>query len=370
MENSRRHWPVIVLDWVLILATFVSTLSLLFVLLAGVVNPASTTFFAFFALGAPIIYLANILLLAMWTARWSRWALLPLVVMMWGVWSVGKFLQVDFLKQYDDPPSKVKKELSILTYNVHNFRSLHSSSANSIDEVLSFVAADDYDIICLQEYQILDSVELHRVDDILHRWPYRAYTYDIKTVFNHFGQVVMSKYPLSGSHPISFDGTSNGAMYVDIYTPIDTVRLFNCHLQTTAFNQVNHERGVRALLADSNSQQMAQSVISGLRENFVIRSSQADTVATLIAHSPYPVIALGDLNSPPMTYTYDRIRGDMADAFCERGSGYGYTYKPMAKLFRIDYIFFDDRNFECVSYQSPNKPWSDHNPVLVKLKRK
>ena len=37
------------------------------------------------------------------------------------------------------------------------------------------------------------------------------------------------------------------------------------------------------------------------------------------AASPYAVIVCGDFNDGPMTYTYNRIRGDLQDTFVESG---------------------------------------------------
>lgn len=361
---KRKHWLLIILDWLFIGVTICSSISLLFMLIARYVSPEQLTFFAFFALGAPIIYLVNIIVLAIWVARWRGWALLPLMLMFWGIWDIGKFIQVDFDKNYiavaHQPSSK---DIGIVTFNIHSF-----NDGQSIEQISNYVASYSPDVICFQEFETRDSLSYRKVDSLLFKWPYRAYTYYNEAKFACLGQAVFSKIPISNQTNIIFPNTNNSAMFVDVYWPSDTIRLFNCHLQTTAFNSINNEQGIRAMMDDKDAPKMARSAVGRLRYNFKIRAGQADSIAHLSSLSPYTVVITGDFNSPPMTYTYHTVRGDLADAFCKKGSGYGYTYRPMSGLFRIDFMLFDDKNLECLSYNSPNQQWSDHNPVFVKLK--
>lgn len=363
----RKHWLLVVLDWLFVFVTIVCALALLFALIAPYVSPNGTTFFAFFALGAPIAFVVNLLLFAIWLARWKRFTLLPFVILVWSFFYVGRFVQTSFTKDYRAAKERTDA-LSVITFNVHGFgRSGAMDDKSNLADILTYLVSDNSDVICLQEYEVLDSATWHTVDTMLYGWPYRAFTHDTANHHSQYGQAVFSKFPISAPHPVIFEGTENSALFVDLYWVHDTVRLFNCHLQTTAFNSINDERGVKAMLADKDAQQMARTAMGRLNYNFKIRASQADTVAGLVTLSPYPAVVVGDLNSPPMTYTYQTVRGDLADAFCAQGSGYGYTYRPMKGLFRIDYLFFDRRTLACIYYDSPSQQWSDHNPVKVKL---
>jgi endonuclease/exonuclease/phosphatase family metal-dependent hydrolase len=61
------------------------------------------------------------------------------------------------------------------------------------------------------------------------------------------------------------------------------------------------------------------------------------------------------------------MRGDLEDAFCDAGSGFGGTYNGKLPSFRIDFIFFDDA-FEATSFQTYKVNYSDHYPIEATIK--
>ena len=95
------------------------------------------------------------------------------------------------------------------------------------------------------------------------------------------------------------------------------------------------------------------------------RASEADKAAAIIAKSPHPVLICGDFNDLPGSYTYTQFRGDLKDAFVEKGWGFGRTYNLISPTLRIDYIFYDPAVLRIKSYSSPRTELSDHNPVIV-----
>lgn len=104
-----------------------------------------------------------------------------------------------------------------------------------------------------------------------------------------------------------------------------------------------------------------------MNENGVIRARQADQVMRLVDESPYPLIVCGDFNDTPASYTYRKIKGDLEDSFLAAGKGYGYTYRYLRKLLRIDYLFYSPGVFRATRYYSPDLEYSDHKPVIVSL---
>ena len=49
------------------------------------------------------------------------------------------------------------------------------------------------------------------------------------------------------------------------------------------------------------------------------------------------------------------------------GHGYMYTFRYFKKLLRIDYILHT-KDFEGLDYFSPEVDYSDHKPVLMRMK--
>ena len=90
-------------------------------------------------------------------------------------------------------------------------------------------------------------------------------------------------------------------------------------------------------------------------------------MARLIASRNVPTIVCGDFNDTPGSYVYRKVRGNYRDAFEEKGNGFGYTYKGLYRILRIDYILHSEE-LETLDYESPDVPWSDHNPVKATLR--
>jgi endonuclease/exonuclease/phosphatase family metal-dependent hydrolase len=84
--------------------------------------------------------------------------------------------------------------------------------------------------------------------------------------------------------------------------------------------------------------------------------------------SPYPMVLCGDFNDLPNSYAYRKVRGNLADAFTELGSGVGNTYSGIVPTLRIDQIFIDP-SFQVTQYFRHKKKLSDHYPVIVDVRR-
>ncbi len=81
-----------------------------------------------------------------------------------------------------------------------------------------------------------------------------------------------------------------------------------------------------------------------------------------------PVIVCGDFNDTPMSYVYRTMAKGLNDAFSRSGSGYSHTFRGFFNTLRIDYVLCSD-SFEPISYEVPAVDYSDHLPVVVRLKK-
>lgn len=352
-------------DIFMVALTVLAIGSMLMVLLGGVVNPTLWSLPSFVILGAPFVFLLNVIVLVYWVIRWRYvWMAITGVFMLFWVWDVGVFVQMRFWTYRN---TDISHEIKILSYNVHSFSNYYNRGVSTIDEIFDMIRSEDPDIICFQEL----SARRLDISSLLPEWPYFANMQGEQTDQGMSDCVVFSKYPLSKEPTIVLDNTTGGALPVDIYIEKDTLRLFNCHLQTTDFNNVNNSRSLTEVLSTDDNEQAIRVTARALNNNFGARSHQADTLATEIALSPHPVVVVGDFNSVPLSYTYRTVKSSLGgDAFRSAGDGYGYTYRPMRALLRIDYVLYDDENYSCIQYNSPDMQLSDHNPVIVTLKRK
>ena len=143
----------------------------------------------------------------------------------------------------------------------------------------------------------------------------------------------------------------------------------NPYLQTTEVS--SNKRILEKELATENTtgtENAIHKLAAGLEENFVKRAAQAAKLHRMITASPYPTLVCGDFNSLPSSYTYRTMKGDkLKDGFQTCGHGYMYTFHYFKKLLRIDYILHT-KDFEGLDYFSPEVDYSDHKPVLMRMR--
>lgn len=378
-------WRVLV-DIVLVLLTVGLAAGLAMAVLATGISPERHWIFAFFGLVAPFLYLGNIVMLLVWVVRWRWWAVVPGVALLVGIGQLGTLVQFDIRKAYptgeDASPATRKKDpahLTLMTYNVHGFsrgQSEHGGYLRQVDSVAAYVKRMQPDVICFQEYETMQSGDVRRIDSLYRGWPYRSYNFiyggdgDIG-----YGTAIFSRVPILKARRLQFDESTNSMLRADLLLGAgDTVRLFNNHLQSTQVDELSQERverlGARAGRGDGEpgAEQFVRRLGGRLRDNYRRRAVQVDTVSRMVAASPYPVLVAGDFNDTPVSYTYRTMRGDLDDTFVNAGSGFAYTYNRLFSMLRIDYVFHSPV-FATELYRSDNLPWSDHNPVVVRLRR-
>lgn len=320
------------------------------------INPNSIWWIAFLGLGGQLLILANFVTMAYWIARVKWIAILPTVVMSCGIGFWGDFYQFQFSKHYQ--PESDNDVITIVTYNVKTF----GAKPDSFEQIAKIVSNSEADIVCFQEFgHVNNFIDSAKIEKLYSQFEHKTIGGDM---------AVFAKFPLHATKIIRFPGTANNAMRVDIVVNDNTVALFNLHLQTTEFNQISGG-GVQAIVDNENSTELAKVAGSAMKRNYIERVEQADSISQLVDDEKSAVIILGDFNDTPMSYTYATIKGDnFDDAFRVAGKGYGFSYRGLMKLFRIDYVMVHNNFFEVVGYHSPDVDFSDHNPVIVKLKFK
>ena len=79
------------------------------------------------------------------------------------------------------------------------------------------------------------------------------------------------------------------------------------------------------------------------------------------------MIVCGDFNNTAYSYVYKRIKGDLQDAFDEAGNGFGRTFNFKFFPVRIDFILVD-KNFTINAFKTFDEQFSDHYPIMAKVK--
>jgi endonuclease/exonuclease/phosphatase family metal-dependent hydrolase len=307
----------------------------------------------------PFLLLLNAGLTCYWLLRRSWWFLFPVVAML----SHWNYMAASF--QFRGKSQSVTAErvdsatYRICTYNVHSFA--YGISKVSVGMIGEYLAKQKVDLLCVQEFDYGKNLSLKDIEKSFATLPHHAYCIQDTGL----SMAIFSKYPILNIKRVRYGKDGCRTLFCDVKLGKDTVRLINCHLQTTNFNQTRFKNSPGLWFWNYQEQvYKTKHAIKVVAYNALRRNIQVRFLEKLIHESPYPVLLSGDFNSSPASYAYRSIEKNMTDGFKESGSGYLYTYNYLLHLFRIDFIFHS-KGLVGTEYWSDKLDFSDHNPTVM-----
>lgn len=335
------------------------------VCLVSFVNTGRHWYFAFCGLIFPLIAFVLVCFLIWWAVARSKWFWVCLVVLLAGMQQIVAVMAFRWPSAFEY--KRTAGTLRVMEWNVEGWRKK--------PEMLDIVRKADADILCFEEYsdkkwnrRLKDSnVNVKALTEA--GYPYHHYavteSFDAN-VWN--GVIIFSKYPIirSGIYSYGKNTFAEHLIYIDISPGKDTVRVFTTHLQSVRFEHEDYSSLDRLKHAGDPGYRDSRTIASKLKKAFAFRYEQAQMVKEKIAESPYPVILTGDFNDVPNSNTYFTIRGHMQDAFLEKGTGIGRTFRFISPTLRIDYILAD-KKFKVSQFGIIRVPYSDHYPIIADL---
>lgn len=360
-----------------------STATLAAITLAGAfatsISPSQSTLLPFIGLALPVLLLLNLAVALYWTARRRYWLFLPLIAIL-GNWAY--ITHILHLPASSETPAV--DVLTIATYNVDSFN--REPDGTTCKNIASYMRSQKADILCFQELGINSTFTSDSVKAAFADWKYSLipYTADSLPLLQ---LALFSNYPIRQSKLLTYPDSRNCSLWCDLEVNGQLLRVFNNHLQTTEVNR--NKRKLLKVLKEEQKQDEFQPksrqefdrnsmeldtraavfrLLDGLHQNFIRRAAQAETLQRLIDATPHPTLVCGDFNSLPSSYTYATLKGTrLNDGFQTCGHGYMYTYRYFKHLLRIDYILHS-LDIEGVDYFSPELEYSDHNPVVMRVR--
>ena len=346
----------------------------LLVCLVPYIDTGKYWFVAFPGLMFPILFFGLLCFFILWLLLKSRWAWLSLIVMLVG------YQQIRAVFSFRLPGSfSLEKEpntLRVFHWNVEGWDDYFSDRKYGDEgykpQMMDLINKQNADILCFEEYA--DKKNLHNKNSVastIQRMGYPYYFFaetDSNHRYNSKGVIIFSKYPLLDSGMFHYGRHSNAEhlIYVDIKKNEQTFRVFTTHLQSVRFEHSDYRSLSRLKHAKDPGLQDSRSILSKLKSGYKYRYDQAGLVREQIDASPYPVILTGDFNDVPNSNTYFTIKGNLKDAFLEKGSFIGRTFRYISPTLRIDYILADKR-FQVSQFRVIHVPYSDHYPVETDL---
>ena len=322
--------------------SLIATMLLLSYLLQYI-EPKHFAYLSVLSLTVPLLIILNILFAVYWLLKLKKQLIVSLFVLLIGYTHVLSLYQFSSSKKVIDENS-----ITIMNYNVRLFNLYNWIAEKDIEtQIVSLVKDEQPDIVSIQEYYQHKNVDLSF-------YKYKYEKLSGQKVEN--GQAIFSKYPIINSGSIDFPNTENNAIFVDVVKGVDTVRIYNVHLQSSGINtDVNK-------LKEEKSERLFKRISA----TFKLQQSQAELFISHKEKCPYKMIVCGDFNNTSYSYVYRKVKGNLIDAFEEAGNGFGRTFDFKYFPVRIDFILVDD-SFNINGFKSYNEKLSDHYPILAKV---
>jgi endonuclease/exonuclease/phosphatase family metal-dependent hydrolase len=359
----------LLLKKILIWSNIIIAICLFLSCLANFISPANIWVIAFFGLGFPIFVLLNIGFVFFWSFRKNMFFMISLIVLVAGWEDICRFVQI---KPFYKTPA-VHSSLKIISFNVRTFNQYNWIKGYTVrDSILSFLSMEQPDVVFFQDYYTNEAnkfLSKKHIDQKLTRLAYSHLNFTSHSSRNaNYGLATYSRFPIINKGSINFDKSFNSCIFSDIVIKSDTIRFYNVHFESIRLRKPKYSFTDSALFSfNPNQIEEVKDISDRLKNAYIKRAQQVDQVSRHISKSPYKVIVCGDFNDTPVSYTYQKVRGNLADAFMESGEGIGNTYQGSFPSFRIDYILHS-RELKSYNYQTKHIVLSDHYPVSCNIK--
>jgi endonuclease/exonuclease/phosphatase family metal-dependent hydrolase len=352
-----------------------AAIALLLSYLAARYSPADYWLLAFFGLGYPVILLVNILFVLYWSVFLRAQVLISLITILIGFRTFDNFYHVKIFSnkktqaELAEQPDSVYK---IMSYNVRLFDLYNwTKNTKTRDQIFKLLAEESPDVVCFQEFYYEDGGTFNSLDTMRSFMKAKNMHVEITNTVqktNHFGLATFTRFPMLNQGKITFDKTSNRAIYTDMLIGGDTVRVYNMHLQSIRFGKEDY-KFIDDLSNDKQVDELegAKNLLSRMKRAFIRRAWQAEVISSHIRNCPYKVMVCGDFNDPPTSYTYTILTRGLYDAFKISGSGLGRTFIDRFPSFRIDYILHS-KDIKSADFETIARELSDHYPITCSFK--
>ncbi|MBN2004321.1 MAG: endonuclease/exonuclease/phosphatase family protein [Anaerolineae bacterium] len=274
--------------------------------------------------------LPGLLLLGVLARKRIVWVECSLVLGL-GVYFYGELFLPAFPRRLPSQPS-----LTVMTSNINGFR-------DDADPAVAAIRESQADVVAIQELNLLVAEAIRR--DLSVEYPYQALAPDESA----YGLGLLSRYPLTATG-VALPGRWLGVPQVYALDFAGTrVVVINFH-------------------AIPKGDTFEDITFTAREREFQVRE-----LAAFVAATPYPVIALGDLNVSDQNMAYAILGDTLTDAWREAGWGFGHTRHTISPvpvpewLARIDYVFHSGNWQTSAAWIGPWDGVSDHRPVAARL---
>lgn len=341
---KNQSWLTKVMRFFNIVLVVVTVLAYVLPFLAPKLFP----FLSVLSLVLPLLLILNFMFFVYWIIQLKKYTFISGIVLLLGITFINKLYK---FSETNLPASE--KDFSIMSYNVRLFNLYDWLPNDKVpQEISSFVAEENPDILCIQEFSPVDSINFGQ---------YKYKYVNVEGKKNKYGQAIYSKFKIIHKGEIAFPNSSNKVIYADILRQKDTIRVYSMHLQSVKISTDINEN-----IDEEKSKFIFKRISAAFKE----QQLQAELIKENVDDCKLPKIICGDMNNSAFSYVYRLIKGDLKDAFEEAGTGFGKSYNFKYYPARIDY-FLVEKDFQVKEYKSfETNLNSDHFPLSTRLELK
>ena len=227
---------------------------LLLSFLSVVADPAKAWFFTIFGLLFIPLFIVNLILFVWALKRRSKSFVIPVIALLPSIFFIGAYFQFPSSSR-PAMPSDEESAVRIVTYNVGRFmqpdkKKVTGGRKACADSVRRFLASQDADIICLQEFYASDLKEVQSFAKGIGKG-YRPEYYLFKGRYGYYGNVTFSRMKARDKGVVKFEDSANLAIYTDYSAGGRPFRVYNCHFESYNISMSGILRSVRRQARDA-----------------------------------------------------------------------------------------------------------------------
>src|SRR3990170_7618529 len=273
-----------------IFSNILAVLIFLIACLAAYCNPVTYWGVALMGVGLIFIVITLLIFFIFWVFVKSKWAFLSVLALAIGWFQIRALFAIHLFLSFNE--TKQPDSFRILTWNVSRFDEMNNHpGGNNLNRlnIFDFIAKQDADIVCLQEF-----FESHRPD--LYQVNIPFITQKLKYPFYYFasdhnssngayahGVAIFSRYPITDPFRIRYKGPDSvkgkeSLIRATISINGRKINVFTTHLQSFLFTG-NDYRGISNIKKGSPGDSIvaaSKGIVAKFRKSYGLRSLQAD----------------------------------------------------------------------------------------------
>jgi len=365
--TKKKTKKISFVDKIIISVNLIFTFFLILAYLSVRISPSDVSLLALFGLVYVFLFAANLLFVVFWAIRKKWFFLISLIAILIGYNLILNSFQINLFNQKANSNS-----FKIMSYNVRLFNKYKwNKNNNTSSEILYFIEKESPDVLCFQEYysdQKDKNLFYHKKLTKLINYKDYYISFGKKGGQRYnYGIATYTKFPIISEGVIRYEDENDISIFTDIVISEDTIRLYNCHLQSIKLGYEDYD----FINNESNNNEEHKIVglyriIKKMNNAYEKRAEQVLIIKKHIKQCPYKVIVCGDFNDNPNSYVYNKISANLDDAFKRSGQGIGNTYIRDLSVFRIDYILHS-KFIKSYNYKKHKVNYSDHYPISCEI---